>query len=212
MSVMLDLIGSMIVRGAIMLTFLYLTINLQNALYDKTIYATVKQKTVIPAQILTDDIRMAGYGSATSKTFPIAHSQEIQFYADVNNDSTAETVHYYLGPAYPGTNHMSLYRAVSSINGGAAFELARDVDSVSFTYYNSLGTTIGPALNLSGIKSIKVRLSFESNGQTTDLMTIGRQPGGLYSKNSSPDTSTASPFPTHYVKAVWERVIFPQNL
>ena len=212
MSIMLDLIGSMIVRGAIMLTFLYLTINLQNALYEKTIYAAVKQKTVIPAQILTDDLRMAGYGPTTSKSFPVAYQQSIEFYADINNDSVADLVHYYLGPVYAGTtNHYSLYREVSCYNGGAPFELARDVDSLAFTYYGSTGTVISPALNVSGIKSIHIRLSFESNGQTTDIMTSGRPVKGLYGKNKGTDTTTSA-FQTHYVKAVWERTIFPQNL
>jgi len=211
MSIMLDLIGSMIVRGAIMLTFLYLTINLQNALYEKTIYAAVKQKTVIPAEILTDDLRLAGYGPATSKSFPVAYQQSIEFYADINNDSVADLVHYYLGPVYAGTtNHYSLYREVSSINGGAPYELARDVDSIAFTYYGSTGAVISPALNVSGIKSIKVYLSFESNGKTTDIMTTGRRTKGAYSKGSEDDTTTA--FATHYIKATWERTIFPQNL
>jgi len=198
----------MIVRGAIMLTFLYLTINLQNALYEKTIYAAVKQKAVIPAQILTDDIRLAGYGSATSKTFPIAYAQAIEFYADVNNDSSAEWLYYYLGSAYAGTNHKSLFRVR---NGGAPYELARDVDSLSFTYYDNTGTAIAPGLNVSGIKSIKVWLSLESNAQTTDIMTSGRPSKGLYSTNKSTDT-VSSAFATHYVRAVWERVIFPENL
>ena len=212
MSIMLDLIGSMVVRGAIMLTFLYLTINMQSALYEKAMYAAVKQKTVVPAQVLTDDLRLAGYGPATSKVFPVAYQQSIEFYADINNDSVADLVHYYLGPVYAGTtNHYSLYREVSCYSGGAPFELARDVDSLAFTYYNSVGAVISPALNVSGIKSIRVRLSFESNGQVTDVMTSGRPSKGVYFKGKSIDTTTSA-FQTHYVKAVWERVIFPQNL
>ncbi len=208
MSVMLDLIGSMIVRGAIMLTFLYLTVNLQNALYEKTIYAAVKQKTVIPMEILTDDLRMAGYGPTTSKVFPIAQAQAVKFYGDFNSDSTSESMYYYLGSAYAGTDRKSLFRVR---NGGTPFELARDVDSLAFTYFNLTGAVIAPALNVSGIKSIKVWISFESNGQTTDIMTSGRAVKGLYGRNKGMDT-TASAFQTHYVKAVWERTIFPQNL
>jgi hypothetical protein len=211
MSIVLDLIGSMIVRGAIMLTFLYLVINLQDALYDEAMYAAVKQKTVIPAEILTDDLRLAGYGPTTSKTFQIADTQYIKFSADVDNDSTPDVVYYHLGTAYAGTNHMSLYRSVSSINGGADFELARDIVSLTFTYYNVLGDMIAYGNNVSGIKSIRVSLTIESNAQNTDLMTIGRGSKGLYYKASSSDTA-GNAFTTHYVRALWERVIFPQNL
>ncbi len=220
MSIMLDLIGSMIVRGAIMLTFLYLTINLQNALYEKTIYATVKQKTVIPAQILTDDLRMAGYGPSTSKTFSIAYLQEIQFSVELNvsdtygasaahSDPAPNVVHYYLGPAtQPDSTHRILYRRVDT---RTPFQAATDVDSLVFTYFDSLGVTISPGLNVQHIKSIKVRLVMQSNAQTTDIMTSGRAVKGLYGKNKGMDT-TASAYKTHYVKAVWERTIFPQNL
>ena len=91
--------------------------------------------------MLTDDIRLAGYGpTGTTKTFDTAMSQAMAFTADINNDGVADFVHYYLGSAYSGSTHRSLYK-VSCINGGSAYELARDVDSLCFTYYDSLGNT-----------------------------------------------------------------------
>ena len=198
MSIMLDLIGSMIVRGAIMLTFLYLTINLQNALYERTIYATVKQKTVIPAQILTDDLRMAGYGPSTSKTFSIAYLQEIEFSVELSvgdtpsahTDVAPNVVHYYLGPAtQPDSTHRILYRRVDT---RTPFQVATDVDSLVFTYYDSLGATISPGLNVQHVKSIKVKLVIQSNAQTTDIMTSGRSVKGLYGKNNGMDTTSSA--------------------
>lgn len=209
MSIVLDLIGSMIIRAAIMITFLYLTINLQNALYEKTVYAAVKQKTVIPAQMLTDDLRLAGYGPTTSKTFPVAMSDSIKFWGDFNNDSTADWVCYYLGPYYSGT-HRSLYRQGSLIVG--TYEVARDVAALSFTYFDVNGAAIVPGVNVSGIKSIKVSLTFEANAKTLDAITTARPTKGLYATTTAGDTSTASNFPKHYQRALWERTIFPQNL
>ena len=210
MSVMLDIIGSMVIRGAIVLMTLYLSVSLQSAYtYKNTLY-TVKQKTVIPAQVLTDDIRLAGYGPTTSKIFTTAMSQAMQFSADINNDSVAETVHYYLGPTYTGSTHRSLYREVSSINGGAPYELARDVDSLCFTYYDVYGNTLSGS-NVSGIKSIKVSLVMESNAEVADEITTAPSASGLYSKEVSTDTVTAN-FGTKYVRAFWERTVFPQNL
>ncbi|HTY10061.1 MAG TPA: hypothetical protein VMF88_03215 [Bacteroidota bacterium] len=207
---MLDIIGSMVIRGAIVLMTLYLSVSLQSAYtYKNTLY-TVKQKTVIPAEVLTDDIRLAGYGPTTSKVFTTAASQEMQFSADINNDSVAENVHYYLGPTYTGSSHRSLYRVVSSINGGAPYELARDVDSLCFTYYDVYGNSLS-GTNVSGIKSIKVSLVMESNAQVADEITTAPSGSGLYSKQVSTDTVTAN-FGTKYVRAFWERTVFPQNL
>ena len=210
MSVMLDIIGSMVIRGAIVLMTLYLSVGLQSAYtYKNTLYA-VKQKTVIPAEILTDDIRLAGYGPTTSKVFAIASSQEIEFSADINDDSVAETVHYYLGSTYSGSTHRSLYRVVSSINGGSPSEIARDVDSLCFTYYNVYGTAVS-GTNVSGIKSVKVSLVMESNAQVADEITTAPTSGGLYTRQTTSDT-TATNFSKAYVRAFWERTVFPQNL
>ncbi len=69
MSVMLDIIGSMVIRGAIVLMTLYLSVGLQNAYTYKRALYIVKQKTVVPAEILTDDIRLAGFGPPDIKKF-----------------------------------------------------------------------------------------------------------------------------------------------
>jgi len=212
MSTMLDIIGSMVIRGAIVLMTLYLSVGLQSAYTYKNALYTVKQKTVIPAEVLTDDIRLAGYGpTGTTKVFATAMSQAMQFTADIDNDGVADMVQYYLGPTYSGSTHRSLYRTVSCINGGAPFELARDVDSLCFTYYDSLGNTKSYSTNVSGIKSIKVSLVMESNAQVADEITTAPTASGLYTKKTTVDT-TVTNFSTKYVRAYWERTIFPQNL
>ena len=190
---------------------LYLSVGLQSAYTYKSTLYIVKQKTVVPAQVLTDDIRLAGYGpTGTTKTFDTAMAQAMAFTADINNDGVADFVRYYLGPTYSGT-HRSLYRMVSCINGGSAYELARDVDSLCFTYYDSLGNTKAYSTNVSGIKSIKVSLVMESSGQVGDEITTAPAASGLYSHEKSTDTAVNN-FPTKYVRAYWERTVFPQNL
>jgi hypothetical protein len=193
MATMIDIIGSTIIRGAIILVILNLNISLNNALSQKTVRAALKQKTVVPAQILTDDIRLAGYNQPAPKVFAIAKADEIQFLADLNSDSTTDVVHYYLGAAPPGSTHRVLYR---QINSGtvppALLEVARDVISLTFSYYSSSGSPISPGLNKSGIKSISVKLKIESNIQVIEGIGTG---------------NTAN-----YETAYWERTIFPQNL
>lgn len=196
MATMIDIIGSTIIRGAIVLIILNLNVSLNNALTQKTVRAALKQKTVVPAQILTDDIRLAGYNQPFTppgtpyKPFAIAMADEILFLADLNSDSTADVVHYYLGAAGPEIPpHRVLYR---QLNYGTSFELARDVISLTFTYYNSSGGTIPYGLSKNLIKSISIKLKIASNTQVTE---------GIGTDN------TAS-----YETAYWERTIFPQNL
>jgi hypothetical protein len=188
MGVMIDIIGSTIIRGVIVLVILNLNVSLNNALAEKTARAIVKQKTVVPAQVITDDLRSAGY-NMVQKTFPIAKADEVTINTDFDNDGIAETVHYYLGAAPAGSTHRILYR---QLNGGTSFELARDVDSLVFKYYDFNGATLAPGLNVNYIKSIYVRLVIESNAQVSEGIGTDSTP--------------------KYVKAYWERTIFPYNL
>jgi len=191
MATMIDIIGSTIIRGAIVLIILNLNVSLNNSLSQKTVRAALKQKTVVPAQVLTDDIRLAGYNQPATpfKTIAIAKADEIQFLADLDSDSTTDVVHYYLGAAPSGSTHRVLYR---QLNGGTSFELARDVISLTFTYYNSSGGTIPPGLNKNLIKSISIKLKIESSIQATE---------GIGTDNTA-----------KYETAYWERTLFPQNL
>ena len=232
---MLDIIGSMVIRGAIVLMTLYLSVGLQNAYTYKRALYTVKQKTVVPAEILTDDLRLAGFGPpGTSKQFIQAQPDTIEFWAQLNSvdslqgprpfgdtsglpyavgpavhstDATVNDVCYYLAPAPVGSAHRILYR---QIDHGTLFELARDVDSLCFTYYDSVGVQKPYGNGVSGIKSIKVSLVMESNAQVADEITTAPSAPGLYSRATAVDTTTN--FPTKYVRAFWERTVFPQNL
>ncbi len=193
MGVMIDIIGSTIIRGAIVLVILNLNINLNNALSQKTVRAALKQKMVVPAQILTDDIRLAGYNQTGTKYFPLADTSKIMFYADVDNNGVQDLVYYFLGTPDPISKHQVLYR---QLNAGQNFALVRDVISLRFTYYKRDGSTFTslPASGLSDstIKSISIKLTIESNIQAIE---------GIGTDN------TAS-----YQTAYWERTIFPQNL
>lgn len=189
MGVMIDIIGSTIIRGVIVLVILSLNVSLNNALTQKTVRAAVKIKMVVPTQVLTDDMMLAGYNQGATKVFPMARANETQFVGDLNNDGTADIIHYYLGAAPAGSTHRVLYR---QLNLGASFLVARDVISLTFTYYNSVGVAIALGDNKLGIKSISIKLKIESNVQVTEGIGTGK---------------TAK-----YETAYWERTIFPKNM
>ena len=160
MGTMLDVIGSIVIRGAIMLAILNLTFQMNTALYQKTALAATRQATVIPAQIMYGDIYVAGYGETTSKTFALAKQNEISFFADVNNDGTPESVHYYLQGESAAKG---LYRQVSSINNNAPALIAHNVTSMTFDYYDIDGVPKIPGVNVSGIKSIRLRFTIQTD-------------------------------------------------
>ena len=191
MGTILDIIGSMIIRGAIVAVILTLNVNLHNALYQKTARTSVKESIAIPAQLMLADIKLAGYGKLTSKTFLIAQAEEIKFYSDVNDDSTAETVRYYLSPVVAGVTHRTLYREVSSIGGGAPQAVGQNIVSLVIKYFNINGTQLSYGSPKSGIKSILVQITMESPSLIAETLNQGV---------------------SRYQRGFWERQIFPRNL
>lgn len=180
MGVIFDILGSFVVRAAIVVTILNLMITLNEALYKKTDQAYLNEVISAPAQILTEDLKLAGYGAST--TFPIANANEVSFYADTDNNGSAETIRYYV-------DSQILYR---TIDGGTPFEVARQVVSFTFVYFNVTGAQISYGLNRTTVKSIYVQITLQSQNLFKNM----------YSGTS--DTTKQS--------AIWQSHIFPVNL
>jgi hypothetical protein len=164
MAPLFDIIGSMVVRGAILLMVLNLSVQMNNAVYQKAAFTATRQSTAVPTQLLYDDLTLAGYGQGASKIFSKAKSDEVEFYADQNNDGVNETIHYYLaGESAPGMK--MLYRSVTSINNGNPQMIARNVARLTFEYLDIDGNsaTRTSTTNVAGIKSIRFKLSVQTD-------------------------------------------------
>ncbi len=188
MGVILDIVFSFVIRAMIVLIVLTAMISLNNSLFRQTDRVALNDFVRGAAETIENDISLAGYGPSTPKEFTVADSIETEFSADLNNDGMAETVRYYLGSGASGS-HRILYR---TLNSGADFEIARDVILLRFTYYSATSAPLS-GTGISGVKSIKVQLTIESNHSLTSV----------YSGTS--ETSI-------YQQATWERQIFPDNL
>jgi hypothetical protein len=188
MNVILDIIGSFVIRGMIVLIVLTAMVSLNNSLFRQTERVALNDLVTNTSETIYNDFSLAGYGASTSKVFNKADSIEAIFSADLDNDGTAETVRYYLGAGAAGS-HRILYR---TLNAGTPFEIARDVILIRFYYYSATNVSL-TGTTVSGIKSINVSLTIESNHQLISLYS------------GSADTSS-------YQQATWEGHIFPKGL
>lgn len=186
MAVMLDIIGSFIIRASVVLIILTTMVNLSDSLYRQSERAALEILVTGAGETVVNDLSLAGYNSA-SKLFLTADSLQTRFYADLDNDGAVEIVRYYLSPGASGS-HRILYR---SLNGGTAFEIARDVVLLQFTHYSVTGGTL-LGTNVSGVKSVRIFLTVESKYKLRSL----------YSGRS--DT-------LQYLKASWQGYVFPEN-
>lgn len=150
MGVIFDLIGSFVVRAAIVMVLLNLMLSLNQALYKNNERVYLSEVIAGPAEVITNDFRLAGYNALTR--FPIARVNNVSFYADTGMDGSSETIRYYL-------SSQTLYR---TINGGAPFIVANSVSNFRLRYYNIYGQQLSYGTNINGIKSINIELTIWS--------------------------------------------------
>ena len=185
MGIIIDIVGSFIVRASIVAILLTMIVNLHDALYRNTDRAALATLIEAPQVTIEYDLKMAGYNA--TKTFDEAKSNHLRFYADINNDGSADQIDYKTDP--PDANgHMVLKRKVN----GVSFELARDVTTFNVTYYDVNGNQIPYGGITTGIKSIYVQIVIESSTAVS----------GLLDGTSDNSRNTAS----------WDEQIFPKNL
>jgi hypothetical protein len=183
MGVVLDLIASMAVRGAIIYIVLTMNISLHELLYEKAQYAIVKQNTATVADILRNDLRYIGYNLSSGNAFLTADTSQVKFVGDTDNNGTVDTVYFYLGAVseMSGTanpNDRIIYRQT---NSGTPVECGHGVTQLSLKYYNSVGNETS---TLSAIRSLSIKLVVE---------------GDVLVNN-------------YYPTSIWETYYFPTNI
>lgn len=189
MDVIVDLIGSFIIRGAIVLISLNLMIMMNDSLLRSTEQSYMNEIIDAPALTLTNDLRAAGYNNA-SKNFLIAQKQEVKFCSDIDNNFFPDTIHFYLSARDPVTHHQVLYRRINY--KGGSLEISRQVDTLNFTYFDEFGKKLDYRNNRDSVKSIFVQLRLESENVITTVLS------------GSNDSLR--------LKSFWENHIFPKNL
>ncbi|MGH2569432.1 MAG: hypothetical protein ACRDGA_13925 [Bacteroidota bacterium] len=158
MNIILDIVGSLAIRGAIVLVVLQLNVSLHQTLYLKTATANVRGNLATMVSIIEADVRQAGYG-VTGTTFLTIDSDDVEFLADLNNDGTVDTLRYYL-------NGTSVYRTVT----GSATPVCIGVGLTQFKFEYIDVTGIATA-SPETVRSVKFLAAMETNyeiKQTSD--------------------------------------------
>lgn len=149
-STLLDIVGSVIIGGLILLILFRLNNSATANLYNSYSEATVQQSIVSVVQVLESDFRKIGYCKDwnkipdPTKAILYADTSKFVFITDIDNDGNVDTLDYYLGPTSalsntPNPRDRLLYRVVNNETPKSA-----NVGLTEFkiTYFNSLGDTI----------------------------------------------------------------------
>ena len=167
MSYLLDIVGSFIIAGMVIMILLAVNIN-NSASSNAILFTTIEQKNIIDiSELIEYDLYKLGYRIPDEK-ISIADSNEIKFYTDIDNDESVDSIHYFLGDttdlsSTTNPNDMPLHR-----NRNDSLSNAFPVVDFNLSYFDSIGNTLDYSLLTSSagrnlIKSVKVEIKVESD-------------------------------------------------
>ena len=189
MSDWLDIVGSFVIGGMVILILANLNISISTAASENLYSGIVQGGLTSAADLIEYDYYKIGYRISGNK-IEIADSNEIKFYSDIDNDGVSDELHYFVGDpdTYTGTSNPNDYLLTREKNKEKPVASIAVVE-FKLTYYDSLGQKIDYALLSSQserdkIKTLRIRMQCESADMIDD----------------------------HYEAVEWEKTIKPKNI
>ena len=158
----LDIMGSFLIGGLLLLTVFNLNADLMDRSYGGSLDLIAQEHAASIAELIEYDFRKIGFGVDDSTAAIIsADSSRITFWSDIDADSAIDSVRYFLGDvseasSTPNPLDRVLYRLV---NGEPERDVNLGVTNFALTYFDAnRNATTTP----SEIRTIQVDLTVES--------------------------------------------------
>ena len=143
-NVILDIMGSIVIGGILMLTLFRLSDRATESTYNKMGDLTIQQNIATVVSILEHDFRKIGYCANwtkipnPAKSIIYADSNKIKYLTDVDRNGIVDTMSYYIGPASEliytaNPRDRFLYRVV---NNETPVKVNLGVTQFQLVYYN----------------------------------------------------------------------------
>ena len=203
MANLLDIIGSTIIGGIIVLMLVVFNGNVVGSSGLQTFKTIVAGNTTALSDIVENDLRKAGYRVPTvaDSAITYADSNKITFKGDFNDDGVVETMEYYFDPtpvAGISNRHIGvLYRHKI---GQAPQAMYLGVTRFCLKYYdkNDQLFLVNRVMQPSKIRSVRISATVESSERFAAV-------GGPGAVGTTYDDTT-------YSGIYWERKIKPKNM
>lgn len=143
-NVILDIMGSMIIGGILLMTLFRMSDRATESTYNKTGDLIIQQNIATVVRTLEYDFRKIGYCAEwtkipnPSKSIIFADKDKVKFLTDVDRDGEVDTMYYYIGPASEliytaNPRDRFLYRVV---NNEKPVKVNLGVTQFDLVYYN----------------------------------------------------------------------------
>lgn len=174
MSVMLDLIGSLVIASFVILMGLRLNATIAGSADASMANLNVQESMAELVRNLEYDFRKIGYDVPDpKKSIAIADTGHLKFYANMDRTGGIDSVEWFIGPpltTLPNPKVRVLYRRYNNEDAGGAAGLG--VTEFKLKYLNAKGDTIAPldVSRYSQIWVIEVSLRVESPYKVQDAV------------------------------------------
>jgi len=166
MSIMLDLIGSVVIAAFVILIGLRLNQTIAGNSDASSANVNVQESMVDIVRSIEYDFRKIGYGVPEGQNAIIDTGlTSITFKSDIDNDGTLDVVEWYTGPPITGFPNDSVRVLYRRVNGGTPVGAALGVTGFRLKYLNQDGA---PAQSLGSIYIIETTLQVESPYKVQD--------------------------------------------
>lgn len=161
MSIMMDLIGSVVIAGYVILLGLRLNSNINDNAVATSTNVNLQEAMVDIVNTIESDFKKVGYG-LPDPTLAVAYadSQRIRFRADMDRNGTIDSVEWYVGSAILKLSGNQLKRdslwvrnLFRRFNNGAAQIAAVNVTQFNLKYLDQDGGTTNTLGNIAMIES-----------------------------------------------------------
>ena len=191
MSVNLDLIGSFIIAGTLLLAVLNLNASLVDSSYQNTLDLIAQQNLSALGKLIRYDFCKIGFGVSTTAIL-LADSTQITFQTDIDRDGDVDTLRYYISEPTAAASTLNpedrlLYRVV---NSEPAEGDAWGVTEFELRYLDASGSETGDP---GSIRAIEVALILQGVYPYGKIIVEGVE------KN-------------RYSQVTWETTFWPRNL
>ncbi len=169
-AVLIDVLGSMIIGGFLLLTLFRFNDNATHNTYTYSGELTIQENMVATIEVLEYDFKKIGYCENPfgipnpARAIVYADTAEIKFLTDTDFDGDVDTMHYYLGDTSelsgtPNPNDRLLYRSINGDSKGVNL----GVTEFKMKFYDVLGFEIPtPRSAPTGISSMQVDIKVEN--------------------------------------------------
>ena len=166
MSIILDLIGSVVIAAFVILIGLRLNQTIAGNADSSSANVNVQESMVDIVRSIEYDFRKIGYGVPEDQNAIIDTGlTSITFKSDIDNDGTLDVVEWDTGPPSTGVPNDSVRVLYRRVNGGTPVGAALGVTGFHLKYLNQDGA---PAQSLGSIYIIETTLQVESPYKVQD--------------------------------------------